>query len=329
MNAKEFDQFYTQDDVAVMCMKHMESVIPRIGQGTVNDNFCILEPSAGGGAFVRAAKAVEAFNNVPVFACDIDPHGEGIVYADFLVDDISSRLPLRRRVVTVGNPPFGKKGKLASAFLNKSFQYSKTVGFIMPIQFNKFSGHNQIVPEAKLVLDERLPDNCFIFNGKSYSVRCCFQVWTIDKTDLPDLRIRKSPRTKHPDFEMYQYNCTEEAAKFFDKDKYMWSFAVPRQGFKDFSIRETDPDKLDRRVQWIFFKGKNKSVTERLYKMDFVKLSHKNSTIPGFGKADVVEEYISLYPDSDIEHGAYSQDELNFGTDQDGLVCYLHLRNRR
>ena len=120
MNAKEFDQFYTQDDVAVMCMKHMESVMPGIGQGTVNDNFCILEPSAGGGAFVRAAKAVEAFNNVPVFACDIDPHGEGIVYADFLVDDISSRLPLGRRVVTVGNPPFGKKGKLASAFLNKS-----------------------------------------------------------------------------------------------------------------------------------------------------------------------------------------------------------------
>jgi len=314
MAAKEFDQFYTQDDVAVLCMKHMEAVLPKIGRKADHGEYCILEPSAGGGAFVRAAKAVESFKDIPVVACDIDPHGEGIACADFLCDDISSRLPPGRRVVAVGNPPFGKKGKSASAFLNKAFQYAKTVGFIMPIQFNKYSGHNQIIPEAKLVLDERLPDNCFIFNGKSYSVRCCFQVWTIDITGLPDFRIRKSPRTRHPDFDMYQYNCTEEAAKFFDKGKYKWNFAVPRQGFKDYLIRETDPDKLDRRVQWIFFKGKTKAIAERLYGMDFAKLSRKNSTIPGFGKADVVEEYISLYPGSDMEHGVYSQDELDFST---------------
>ena len=121
-------------------------------------------------------------------------------------------------------------------------------------------------------------------------------VWTTRETRMSDLRIRQSPRTRHPDFEMYQYNCTEEAARFFDKSAYPWDFAVPRQGFKDYSTRETDPQALDRRVQWIFFKAKNKKVLSRLKKLDFETLSRKNSTIPGFGKADVVEEYERLYP---------------------------------
>jgi len=92
--------------------------------------------------------------------------------------------------------------------------------------------------------------------------------------------------------------CTEEAAKFFDKSAYSWDFAVPRQGFKDYGMRETDPAALDRRVQWIFFKAKNRKVLSRLKKMDFEALSRKNSTIPGFGKADVVAEYERLYPTS-------------------------------
>ena len=184
----------------------------------------------------------------------------------------------------------------ASAFINKAFDYSQVVCFVLPIQFNKFSGHNQILPQAKLVFNEPLPENCFVFNGKPYSVRSCFQVWTTRETRIPDLRIRQSPKTRHPDFEMYQYNCTEEAAKFFDKNEYPWDFAVPRQGFKDYRMRETNPQALDRRVQWIFFKAKNKKVLSRLKNLDFEALSRKNSTIPGFGKADVVEEYERLYP---------------------------------
>ena len=113
---------------------------------------------------------------------------------------------------------------------------------------------------------------------------------------MSDMRIRHSPQTKHPDFEMFQYNCTSEAAKFFDKSTYKWDFAVPRQGFKDYHAKETDSGKLDRRIQWIFFKAKNRTVLARLQKIDFEKLSQKNSTIPGFGKADVVAEYLSLYP---------------------------------
>ena len=296
MSAKEFDQFYTADDVAVACLEKVHKVLPKIG--IKQKDVFYLEPSAGGGAFLRAIEKVTPSQGRTFFACDIDPKREDIRKRDFLQDSISDCLPTGKVIVTVGNPPFGRKGKLASAFINKSLEYSQVVCFILPIQFNKFSGHNQIVPQAKLVFNEPLPENSFVFNGKPYSVRSCFQVWTTRETQMPDLRIRQSPRTKHPDFEMYQYNCTEEAAKFFDKSAYSWDFAVPRQGFKDYGMRETDPAALDRRVQWIFFKAKNRKVLSRLKKMDFEALSRKNSTIPGFGKADVVAEYERLYPAS-------------------------------
>ncbi len=296
MSAKEFDQFYTSDDVAASCIEKVRGVLPRIG---IKDrDVFYLEPSAGDGAFLRAIEKVDPTRKRAVFGCDIDPKRDDILKRDFLCDSIADCLPNGKVVVTVGNPPFGRKGKLASAFINKAFEYSQVVCFVLPIQFNKYSGHNQVVPQAKLVFNEPLPDGCFVFNGKPYSVRSCFQVWTTRETQMPDLRIRQSPRTKHPDFEMYQYNCTEEAAKFFDKNEYPWDFAVPRQGFKDYGMRETDPSRLDRRVQWIFFKAKNRKVLSRLKKLDFEALSRKNSTIPGFGKADVVEEYERLYPAS-------------------------------
>lgn len=296
MNAKEFDQFYTADDVAVACIEKVRVVLPTL---EIKDkDVFYLEPSAGDGAFLRAIEQADPARKRDCLGCDIDPKREDILKCDFLNDPIHNLLPTGKVIVTVGNPPFGRKGKLASAFINKAFEYSQVVCFVLPIQFNKFSGHNQIAPQAKLVFNEPLPENCFVFNGKPYSVRSCFQVWTTRATQMPDLRIRQSPRTRHPDFEMYQYNCTEDAAKFFDKSAYPWDFAVPRQGFKDYRIRETDPNAMDRRVQWIFFKAKNKKILSRLKKLDFDTLSRKNSTIPGFGKADVVEEYERLYPTS-------------------------------
>lgn len=45
----------------------------------------------------------------------------------------------------------------------------------------------------------------------------------------------------------------------------------------------------------MFIKAKDEIILERLLKIDFEKLSKKNTTIPGFGKADLVKEYKELY----------------------------------
>ena len=122
MSAKEFDQFYTADDVAVACLKKVHEVLPKIG--IKQTDVFYLEPSAGGGAFLRAIEEVSPSQGRTFFACDIDPKREDIRKRDFLQDSISDCLPTGKVVVTVGNPPFGRKGKLASAFINKSLEYS-------------------------------------------------------------------------------------------------------------------------------------------------------------------------------------------------------------
>lgn len=274
--ASNFDQFYTQDRIAKQCVEIVGKIF------NLNDYKC-LEPSAGAGAFIKYLP--------DYFACDIEPASSGIVKCDFLNTDITGYLN-DKPILTIGNPPFGKRAKTAIEFINKAFEYSRVVAFILPIQFLKYSAQKCINSEAKLIYNELLPPNSFLFNGKEYSVRCCFQIWSLDEVEGYDnQRLINTPITKHNDFEMWQYNNTIGALKYFDKSIYNWDFAVPRQGYKDYNIKETDPSKMDRKTQWIFFKATNKEVLEKLLKLDFDKLSKNNTSTPGFGKADVIKEY--------------------------------------
>ena len=94
---------------------------------------------------------------------------------------------------------------------------------------------------------------------------------------------------------MWQYNNTKETRKYFDKSKYKWDFAVARQGYYDYKNFIYDENKLNPKVQYIFFKANNNNTLEKLKNIDFEKLSKKNTTIPGFGKADVVKEFLSKF----------------------------------
>jgi hypothetical protein len=171
-----------------------------------------------------------------------------------------------------------------------SLKCSEIVGFILPIQFRKWSAQSKINKQAKLVFDMLLPINSFTLSNKEYNLRCCFQIWTLNN-DTTNLRLLEKPRTWHSDFKLYQYNRTPEAEKYFDM---IWDFAVPRQGYLDYTFKAFSKEQCDRKQQWIFFKANNDIVLEKLKALDFVKLSLKNSGIPGFGKADVIEEYTKL-----------------------------------
>ena len=293
---KNFDQFYTADSVAERCLLDLLSVLNSDSSGYSLDDIVFLEPSAGGGAFIRALEKVGLRS---YYACDIDPKHDKVEKHDFLNDDISDHLPEKRGLIVIGNPPVGKRARMAAAFINRAFNYTDTVAFVLPLQFQKYSAQNKIIGSARLVFDKNLAPDSFVFNGKAYTVRCCFQVWTTRKFGK-DIRLRFSPITKHKDFDMWQYNNTKEAEKYFDKEVYGWDFAIPRQGYKDYTIKETDPDKMDHRTQWIFFKAKSPEVLDRLYQIDYDKLSKKNIAIPGFGKADVINEYKALFGDKPL-----------------------------
>jgi hypothetical protein len=286
----EMDKYYTKPEVALRCYKSMKEFL--VWHKVDMENVIFVEPSAGSGVFLDIIEE-------PSIGFDLVPAAPDIHKMDFLCGNTSPFLLQagKKRRFTIGNPPFGRKAILAIGFLNKTLRCTEAVGFILPIQFRKWSAQSKVLEGAKLLVDTDLPEHSFEFMGKDYGVRCCFQIWVSSKwkTSLPNLRIEEKPATTHTDFEMWQYNCTEGAKKFFDKVEYEWDFAVPRQGFVDYNLKIYSPEECDPKQQWIFFKAKNKKARSNLEQIDFVKLSLKNIGIPGFGKADVVKEYTFLF----------------------------------
>ena len=275
----KLDQYYTKSAVADQCLRKLSKDLPQ-----VKDKI-FIEPSAGNGSFYsllpRRRRA----------GLDIAPNGKGIERGDFLkwYPPTSDR----ERYVVVGNPPFGHRSKLAVSFFNHAADIADIIGFIVPRQFQKYSIHSRLNGDFKLIRDYELGENSFYTpNGKDFLVRCVFQEWTRKETGHKNIRLLASPPISHPDFSMYQYNNTPQALKVFDEN---WDFAVPRQGFEDYSRRETEKRRCERNKQWILFKARTHKTLKRLWNFDFVSLSKKNTIIYGFGKADVVMEYKKKY----------------------------------
>lgn len=264
------DAYFTKPDIAAHCINVLDNLI--------GSDYTYLEPSAGNGSFVRP------ISHRAIQAIDICPMAPGIAIEDFME---SSRIA----DVVLGNPPFGKRASLAIDFVNRAAGFASYVAFVLPVQFRKYFTQKRLSNSLSLIHDELLPTNSFLFDGKGYSIRCCFQVWTTLPSEV-DLRLYKPLPTSHPDFEMWLYNNVPEAVKVFDND---FDFAVPRQGYQDYSLRACI-DECVLHKQWLLFKASNDTVLQRLLNLDFEKLSQLNTSTPGFGKADVVAEYTRLYP---------------------------------
>lgn len=279
----DLDKFYTRPDVVTLCLDIYTDTLTALGVDSSAATH--LEPSAGDGAFTSQLTA-RGWASV---SADLAPEAAGIIQADFLADDLSAHLP-REGVCVVGNPPYGKRSRLAKAFLDKAFTYSDTVGFILPIQFEKYLTQKNVRQDARLVSSTVLPDDSFTENGRVKNVRSVFQVWTL-RPGEEDLRIRQAPPVSHPDFTMNIYNCTQQSRWVLTAD---FDFAVLRQGWADFTPVDHGTA-LCPRKQWMTFSSDDPTVLSRLKTLDFNELGRKNTSVRGFGKADVVSEYTRLF----------------------------------
>lgn len=288
---KELGQFYTKPEVAKKCYNLVIDTLQSINK------LQFIEPSAGTGSFfdLLPNKYIQYNKNryKTRLGFDIDPKGNGIEKKDFLVNCLNTNILLpKNRVVVIGNPPFGNRSRLAIKFFNKATEYGGTIAFIVPLQFKKWSVHSKLNKEFKLIKELLLDKNSFTFNNKNYSIRCVFQIWTKLNTKYKNIRIITKPQIQHEDFEMWQYNNTRKALKYFD---YGWDFAVVRQGYYDYTKLIVCKTELNPQKQWIFFKAKDNTILQRLKNLNFTQLSKNNTTVPGFGKADVIKEYVKLY----------------------------------
>ncbi len=280
------DQFYTSPKV----VEEFLDIIDKYN--FINKDTVFIEPSAGDGKFIDGIN--KRYNN-QIIAYDIEKNHDLVIEKDFLETDIK----YSKNNITIGNPPFGNRAKLAISFVNHSSLNSDIICFVVPIQFRRWNVQKQINPDFKLIYSgEDLPKNSFLLNNKPMNVNCCLQIWInkkIDKTNkYPDLRIKSAPPFKHPDFEIYLYNNQPNVLKFFDKEKYKWDFAVVRQGFYNYDEKITDPSELKKNRQYIFIKYIEPCSKKIIDQINFTKLSNTNTTVKGFSNTDLVAEYMRI-----------------------------------
>lgn len=282
MKENKLDQFYTNP----ITSDYIIRIVSNMFEGFITKQF--IEPSAGCGNFINSL-IKKGVNKDKIIAYDIEPKDSTIIVKS---DYLKTKIPYNKDNITIGNPPFGRNGKLALEFLNKSLSESDIVIFILPLLFKRYSMQKRVVNEGRLIAEFPIPANSFLVNSKEYNVNCVLQIWTTSKikTFLSDIRLRQAPSNKMEGITTYIHNNTKETLKYFNKNKYKWDFAVVRQGYYDYNEKITNPKKLKNNRQYMFFKITNNNLKDTIYKVNFEKLSKTNTITPGFSTTDFISE---------------------------------------
>ena len=162
------DQFYTNPKYAQHCYKITKEKVPNFKLYDLE-----LEPSAGDGSFYKLLSSKKRYG------IDLDPQCDGVVKQDFFTYKPKS---VFKRIITIGNPPFGKNASLAIKFFNHAAEFSNVIAFVVPKSFKKVSVQNKLDLDFSLFYELNCPKNSFILNGNKHDVPCVFQIWVKSKT---------------------------------------------------------------------------------------------------------------------------------------------------
>lgn len=159
------EQFYTIPENVDFCLSKID--FSRYSR--------VVEPSAGDGAFSSKIDGC--------IAMDICPKAPGIARQDFLLY-VSM---VRRGILTIGNPPFGRQAALAVKFVNHAAVFSDTIAFILPNSFKKASVLRKLANNVVLREVYPLPSPLFNFEGTLREIPCSFFVFeTVAGVPLAD-----------------------------------------------------------------------------------------------------------------------------------------------
>jgi hypothetical protein len=159
------DSYFTSPETAQKCIDIANRVIP-------DGDYIYVEPSAGEGVF---------YNLLP------EDHRIGIELHDrkcpeFIQADYLTWYPKETdNYIVVGNPPFGVRGAIALAFINRSFLFADYVAFVLPMSFhsNGKGSNMKRVKNGHLIHSEVLYGESFFSpdNNKEIKVNTLFQIW--------------------------------------------------------------------------------------------------------------------------------------------------------
>lgn len=179
------DQYYTKSSVAKKCI---DLLITSLTQA---DTYQWIEPSAGNGSFLKVLPST--YDKIGI---DLEPKGDGILGGDFLQWSPTSE----KRRIFFGNPPFGRQGSLAKAFIKHASLYADFIAFILPRSFVKPSMSRAFPRKFHCIYSQELEKNAFEVNEEEYDVPCVFQIWEKKVED----RVIQAP-VKEEGFEYVKY----------------------------------------------------------------------------------------------------------------------------
>jgi hypothetical protein len=183
----KIDKFYTKKHIVKMCFSLINSYLQ------INKNELIIEPSAGGGAFIKPIKQLS--DNYKFY--DIEPDHDEIEQQDYLSLDTTNL----QNCHVIGNPPFGRQASLARQFITKSCTFCKSLSFILPKSFKKDSMQKTFPLNFHLVLEVDIPSNAFSVSGVDHDVPCIFQIW-----EKKDKNRKEKPILKPDGYEFVKKN---------------------------------------------------------------------------------------------------------------------------
>ena len=231
---KEKDQFYTPEETANECYTTFKNVIE--GYGEDETVYTYIEPSAGGGSFLKALPKERAIG------MDIEPKGQEIMKQDYLnwypSDRKCDRKCDRKRYVVFGNPPFGLRGHMALRFINHS-DFADYVCFILP---QLFESDGKGVPRKRvqgfnLIYSKRVDSTFNYPDGREVGVNCIFQIWSKNHESPPDYKLEKKESEEVKIYSLSDGGTPSSTRnkKMFDKcDVYLPSTCFGKEKMKKY-----------------------------------------------------------------------------------------------
>ena len=256
--SKILDQFYTHP---IYAQKFLEIIKKK----TKYENYeIILEPSAGTGSFYNL------LDNRRV-GLDLDPKCKGVAKINFFDYDWTKFK--NKKVLTVGNPPFGKNASLANKFFNHSAKFSDTIAFLLPKTFRKASMINRLDYNFHLIHDETVPENSFVFEDKPYDVWCVGQIWQRKDKKREKLKI---------------YSLSDAGAFFKIVDPYKADFAIQRVGgraglIRTINFKEYSP------LSHYFIKSKHPKTLEIFQCCNFESVKYNTAGNPSISPNELIQ----------------------------------------
>lgn len=281
--SKDLDKFYTHPDVAKRFVETINQYFP------LDEFDLVLEPSAGCGNILQYLPS-------NAIGLDLEPEADHIIKQDFF-DYTSPYHPLLNniRIACIGNPPFGSgyMNPLAKAFFNHAASFSEVIAFIVPAKWQtSWKVQFQLDKAFGLYFTEILPKNSFVFNGESYDVPCCMQIWSkVQPGNHKNLRIIERPPTKHNDFEMF-LTCDNvpklpEVREQIRNQEY-WEFALKYWG----QIRVCNFDEVSPETTTHYLFKSNKEYVRSIFEqIDWSKYVSNMGAPNVGGKSLVIKAY--------------------------------------